>query len=265
MNPNENVKDETEIDIRDVGNYLFGKIWIIALATVCLALFAFLFTSLFVTPTYSSTAKRIVVGSSIQNSASAQIQTGTSIAKESEEIVKSVKFCSEVAAILNDTDPSTAPLVPDTDKSFREYYGKDITYSEILSAVSVDIKEEDSFIVSFTAITVDPRVSAVIANTISDHYAAFLKTLEFEDDDYGYVSSLKFSTEIIEYANVSSTPTSSNMIRNTLIAAAVGLVLSCAVLIVIFIFDDKIKTPDDIQNRLKLNVLGVIPEIENDL
>ncbi|MBQ8163910.1 MAG: hypothetical protein IJZ93_06070 [Clostridia bacterium] len=262
MNSNENVKDETEIDIRDVGNFLLGKIWIIALATVCLALFAFLFTSLFVTPTYSSTSKVIVAGNSIQTSATGQFQSGEAIVKETEEIVKTVKFCTEVADILN--DPASSPLVPGTDKTFKEYYGIEITHQEIYNSVSIDVKD-GSIIASFTVITDDPKISAVIANTISSHYVYFLENLKFEDKNYGYVSPLTFAPKIIEYASVSSSPTSSNMIRNTLIAAAIGLVLSCAVLIVIFIFDDKIKTPDDIQNRLKLNVLGVIPEIESDL
>ena len=264
MDSNKIEKNEAEIDIRDVGNFLLGKAWIIALVTVCAAIFTFLFTALFVTPTYSATSKRIVVGSGVQNTTT-QITTGMSIVKDSEDIVKSLDFCTVVADRLNNNEYA----VPEYDKTFNDFYAEitgtenaKISANYIYSVVSVNIKEEDSIVVSFTAVTTEPRLSAVIANAVSYYYADYIKGLELEGAENAY-NTLKFSTSVVDTARPNNNRTSSSMVRNTLIATAIGFVLSCAVLIVIFIFDDKIKTPDDIQNKLKLNVLGVIPEIEN--
>lgn len=46
--------------------------------------------------------------------------------------------------------------------------------------------------------------------------------------------------------------------------AAVGFVFTCLVLFVIFYFDDKIKTADDVEKYLGLTVLGVIPNISKE-
>lgn len=265
MDSNKIEKNEAEIDIRDVGNFLLGKAWIIALVTVCAALFTFLFTALFVTPTYSATAKRIVVSGDSQSTTS-QFAAGNLIVQDSKDIVKSIDFCTVVAERLNNNEYS----VPESDKSFSDFYAEitgvenaKINASSIYSSISVSTNEDgDSNIVSFIAITTEPRLSAVIANAVSDYYADYIKGLELEGDENS-ANTLKFPTSVVETARPNNNRTSSSMIRNTLIATAIGFVLSCAVLIVIFIFDDKIKTPDDIQNKLKLNVLGVIPEIEN--
>ena len=45
-------------------------------------------------------------------------------------------------------------------------------------------------------------------------------------------------------------------------AVAIAVVITSAILVVIFIFDDKIKTPDDIEKHLDLNILGAIPDFE---
>jgi capsular polysaccharide biosynthesis protein len=265
MDSNKIEKNEAEIDIRDVGNFLLGKAWIIALVTVCAALFTFLFTALFVTPTYSSTAKRIVVSG--DSNTTSQFTAGQLIVMDSDQIVKSLDFCTVVADRLNNNEYS----VPGYDKPFGDFYAEitgvenaKIDASSIYGCISVNkgAKDEKTIVVSFTAITTEPRLSAVIANAVSDYYADYIKGLELEGNDDSN-NTLEFPTQVVETARPNNVRTSSGMIRNTLIATAIGFVLSCAVLIVIFIFDDKIKTPDDIQNKLKLNVLGVIPEIES--
>jgi capsular polysaccharide biosynthesis protein len=71
-------------------------------------------------------------------------------------------------------------------------------------------------------------------------------------------------TEQVEHATTSATPSNIHTARNAIIAALVGGILACAALVIIFIFDDKIKTPDDIDRYLGLGVLGVIPEIDTE-
>ena len=48
------------------------------------------------------------------------------------------------------------------------------------------------------------------------------------------------------------------------LGAAIAVVVVCAILLAFYIFDDKIKTPDDIEKHLGLSVLGEIPEIEDE-
>ena len=41
-----------------------------------------------------------------------------------------------------------------------------------------------------------------------------------------------------------------------------GLVLSCGLIFIVFYFDTSIKTSEEIENKLGLTVLGVVPKVE---
>ena len=49
------------------------------------------------------------------------------------------------------------------------------------------------------------------------------------------------------------------------LSAVIAIIVVCAILLAFYIFDDKIKTPDDIEKHLGLSVLGEIPEIEDEV
>ena len=68
----------------------------------------------------------------------------------------------------------------------------------------------------------------------------------------------------IEEANLPTSPSSPSVMRNTAMGGLLGLVLSAGIIIVIFLLDDTIKTPDDVENYLGLNVLTSIPIQEGE-
>ena len=43
-----------------------------------------------------------------------------------------------------------------------------------------------------------------------------------------------------------------------------GLVLGCGIIFVMFYFDTTIKNPDEIQTKLGLPLLGVVPRVESN-
>ena len=54
-----------------------------------------------------------------------------------------------------------------------------------------------------------------------------------------------------------------NVIKNTMLAAAIGLVLSVMIAAMVQLFSiKKIIDDDDVQKYIELPVLGVIPEVE---
>ena len=68
----------------------------------------------------------------------------------------------------------------------------------------------------------------------------------------------------IDYESVPTSPSNINYFRDMFLSAVVAAIAICAILLAFYIFDDKIKTPDDIEKHLGLSVLGEIPEIEED-
>ncbi len=71
------------------------------------------------------------------------------------------------------------------------------------------------------------------------------------------------SCKVISQAVTGSSPVEPNVIKNTILAATIGLVLSVMIVAMIQLFSiKKIIDDDDVQKYIELPVLGVIPEVE---
>lgn len=273
MDSNNTTKRTTDLDIRDIVSYLLSKLWIIALVVLCFAIIAYLWTSIFVVDQYTSTTKLFIVNTpSKEDNTNPSMQdwsTGWSIGKQltktSSELITG-NYCERVAKYLNEhdsKDPSqilTKALNDTDDKekvlpkgtNFKDAYGGDITGSEIRSCIKVNADNE-TCIVTVTATHTNKVIAAAISNAVLELFGEYI-------NEFMQVNTIV--TEISSSGKVPSSPSNANATRNAIIFGAIGAVLVCAVLVVIFIFDDKIKTPDDIEKQLNLSVLGAIPEIE---
>ncbi|MBO5374382.1 MAG: hypothetical protein J6A54_02910 [Clostridia bacterium] len=237
---NSKVKQENDFDIRDVANYLLGKLWIIILAVVCFAVSAIIVTSI-ETPKYTSKSSIFIINAQDNTVSSQQMVSDWTVGKQlavtSPKLVTKA-FCEEVVANLN-ADPEHPNNI-----SLSDFYG--------------DLKvesDEETCIVTFYVTTYDPARSELIANELANSFGAHIE--EFMATD-------TIRTKQVDFAEQSSRPSNIHTTRNALLAGLVGAILACAVLVVIFMFDDKIKTPDDIDRYLELSVLGVIPEIDTE-
>ena len=282
---NESTKSTTELDIRDIANFLLSKLWIIALVVLSFAIIAFLWTTFFVDKQYASTTEMFIisVGKTETNQANGQTTNDWAIGKQltrtSGELIMG-DYCDWVAQRLNEHDPSKSvpegqfdlSTVLNNEKtsankentilmdrqSFSQFYqtiyGNDqkITGSFIRKCITVS-SDDETCIVSVKATTIDQRLSAAISNAVMCLFDEYI-------NEFMQVESIR--TTISSSGSVPSSPSNANATRNAILFGAIGAVLVCAVLIIIFIFDDKIKTPDDIERQLKLSVLGTIPEIE---
>ena len=66
---------------------------------------------------------------------------------------------------------------------------------------------------------------------------------------------------IVDRARVPNGPFSPRLVRNILIALLLGLMLGVALALLIEFLDDTLNTPEDIEQHLKLPVLGIIPKL----
>lgn len=256
---NNNNTVSTELNIRDISLFILSKVWIVALVTLCLIVITFLYVSQFVTPVYSASAEMFIINttSTSHNQSTTDWTIGKQIAITSSELI-SGNYCSVVAEALNQNEIDTSAILGD-DITFSSYYGSvfgksEITANDIRSYIDISVDEETSTI-TVTATTKDPMVSAIVSNVILDEY-----------DDYinSFMNVDTIRTQVYESASIPTKPSNIHTVRSLLIAAVVGIIATCGVLVVFYIFDDKIKCPEDIQKHLNLSVLGVIPEIEDE-
>ena len=72
------------------------------------------------------------------------------------------------------------------------------------------------------------------------------------------------AVNVVYAAEVPSGPSSPSVMKNTMIAAILGLVAVVGVYVVIFLLDDTIRTEEDVERYLGLSTVGVIP-LSNEL
>lgn len=90
---------------------------------------------------------------------------------------------------------------------------------------------------------------------LEDSYASLQRS--YEDIRLAEANSLDTIT-VVEPADVPSVPVRPKTFQNTLLAAAVGLVLGAGAAFLIEYLDDTIKSPDDVEKELGLTTLGTI-------
>ena len=64
---------------------------------------------------------------------------------------------------------------------------------------------------------------------------------------------------IVDYAEVASNPYNISLLKTTVLALLVGVVLACAVIFIMFYFDTTIKNVEEIESKIGLPTLGVVP------
>lgn len=250
---NTKVKDGNEFDIRDVLNFILGKLWIVLLAMLCFAVIAVVLSGV-KTREYTSRAELFITQSTNANSISpTDITTGKQLAITAPSLV-TLTFCDKVAEEINTNN-----------SIFVEKYGN-ITGAQILSCISASTNEETS-IVTFTATTKNPEFSRDLVNVVTEYFRTYIVTFMYPNidlNDQDAMEKISIRTMVSSAGVANYSPSNVHTVRDAFLAAVVGAVLAIAVLVIIFMFDDKIKTPDDIEKYLNISVLGVIPEIETE-
>ena len=288
-NANTNNNNTTSsLDIRDVANFLLSKIWIIALVVLCFAITAFLWTELIITEQFSSTTDMFIISTSgvTQESTSNQMSNwsvGKQLTKTSIELIMG-DYCNYVAKYLNAHNPYgtsaqdkalTAALNKTDDNPdkvlekglpFMQFFTEatkrtTITGDNVRSCIKVT-SDDETCIVSVTATTTSKGLSAAISNAVLALFGDYINDFMEGDNDGTTATANTVKTKISSSGKIPSNPSNKNSTRNAIVFGIVGAIVICAILLVIFIFDDKIKTPDDIEKQLGLSVLGAIPEID---
>ena len=224
--------DELTIDLGELFSVLWNKIYIIILAGIVLAFVAFACTQLLITPKYTSTTSMymLVRSNGETGITSGDLQTGTQLTQDYMELTKSRTVMEKVIATLN----------------------LDMTVGELNDCITTT-NTENTRIMTIAVENEDPELARDIADTVR-------QTASNEIVDIMGIEAVN----TIEEANLPISPSSPSVMRNTAMGGLLGLVLSAGIIIVIFLLDDTIKTPDDVENYLGLNVLTSIPIQEGE-
>ena len=232
QNDRDNRDDVIEIDLVELLGVILHNLWIIIVSGVIVAAAALLVSYFIITPKYESVTKIYVISKTNADTMTySDLQAGSTLTKDYKELVKSRPVLEEVLAET----------------------GIDIELKDLEEQITVEVPT-DTRIVSITVEDKDPYEARIIADSV--RIAASKHIREVMDTE---------AVNVVEEASLPIEKSSPSILKNTAIGYAVGLFLAIAIVIINYIMDDTIKTPDDVEKFLGVSVLGSIPYSENDL
>lgn len=217
--------DEIEIDLGELIGYLLGHIRVILLCTVCGGVIAGLISIFLITPQYQSTAKIYILSSETTISLS-DLQMGSSLASDYEELITSRSVVKNVIENLE----------------------LESSVEELVGHVSV-ANTENTRIISITVTYPDPQMAQKIANEFA----------EVSKSQMADIMQVTKPTDV-DIAEVPERKSSPNNVKNILIGIILGFVLAAGAFTVAYILDDTVKTTEDVERYLGLHTLASVPE-----
>ena len=218
--------DEVEIDIGHILSILWEKILLIIATGIIVGLAGFLVSKFLITPKYESETKLYVLNRANDSATTlSDVQLSTQLTKDYQILVTSAPVMNHVIKEL----------------------GLNMKASELASTISVDTPS-DTRVLQITVTSDDPKRAKDIADKVAQ------------------VSSKKIcdimkieQVNVIEEGSLSEEPAVDTVQKWTLIGLALGIVLSCAVIIIRSMLDDTVKTTEDVEKYFDLSTLAVIP------
>ncbi len=235
-----NEKEEVTIDLGEIFGLLLHNILLICLAGIFGGLLFYLYSSEFVTPKYRSSTSIYVLtkSSNEENTVSyADLQTGRLLTSDYVKLVTSQTVMNQVIANLR-----LSEVYPDM---------KGITAGGLASRVSAS-SDEDTRIITISVLDSNPMRAQDIAD--ATRMAASEQIKEVTDIE---------AVNVIDKADISSAPVSPNRPKYLILGGLIGAFIASAILILKYILDDTIKTPDDVERFLGLSTLASIPYDES--
>lgn len=231
-------EEEIEIDLKELLWQVWKNIWIVVLSAMIGAFLAYIVSSLFIPQKFSSTTKIYVLNQQEASQVTySDLQTGTQLTKDYAELIVSRTVTSQVIAQL------------DLKNQYKDM--EDITPDILAGMISVSIKN-DTRVISITVTDTSPTRAQDIANAV--RVAASAHIYDVMDTE---------SVNVVDYANLPEKAISPNLKKNLAIGFIIGGIIAAGIISVIYILDDTIKTPDDVEKYLGLSVLASIPYDEN--
>ena len=218
--------DEVEIDIGHILSILWEKILIIIATGLIVGLAGFLISKFLITPKYESETKLYVLNRANDSATTlSDVQLSTQLTKDYQILVTSAPVMNQVIKELK----------------------LDMKASELASTISVDTPS-DTRVLQITVTSDEPQMAKVIAD----------KVAEVSSEKICDIMKIE-QVNVIEEGSISEQPAVDTVQKWTLIGLALGIVLSCAVIIVRSMLDDTVKTTEDVEKYFNLSTLAVIP------
>lgn len=225
-----NQDDEIEIDLKELFYVIKRKLWIILLTGIVGAVGFGLFTAMVMKPVYTSSTMLYIVNKTTTLTSLTDLQLGTQLTKDYKVLVTS--------------RPVTGQVITNLDLN--------LSHEQLVKKIKVD-NPTDTRILTISVEDTDPYM----AKSIADEFASVASARMAEIMDSA-------PPNIVEEAYLPTQKTKPSITKNTMIGGLAGVFLAGAIILVLFVMNDAIKTPEDVEKYLGLNTLATIPVFEGE-
>lgn len=219
-----------EIDLKELLSYYKSKIVFIIIVLIFVIGVGNAYTLLTRTPMYKSETSIVLVSENKENYNTTELQLNKNLVGTYTEIIKSRKVLEPVIKNLK----------------------LKTSYNKLKNRVTVT-SVQNTEIIKVTVADSNPKEAKKIANEIAKVFSTEIQQ----------IYNLNNVT-VVDKAIAATSAYNVNYIKDNVIYLAIGLVLSCGVIFIRFYFDTSIKTSEEIENKLGLTVLGIVPKVEKE-
>lgn len=214
-----------ELNLMDLLKYYLKKSYIIILMTILVALMGYYYVEEIQVPMYHGTLVQKNNGATTAYETQNELTISEKLVSTYSELIKSRRILSQVIQNLK----------------------LDLTESELAKNITVT-SASDTSIIKITVSDANKKKAVEIANQIAKVFKAeIIKIYDLEN------------VTIIDEAIVEDIPYNVNLVKQMLIFTCLGLVLSCGIVFVMYYFDGTVKNKKEVEEKLKLPVLGEVP------
>ena len=226
------MNETREIDLKKMLKALLKRAWIIVLCAVLIGVGTLVYTANFVTPMYTASVTMYVNNNNNT--------TGYPGVVSSSNLAVALQLVKTYVNIIQ----SDTVL----DKVIEEA-GVQLTPGQIRGMMSAEaVNETEMFRVTINSPSAE--LSVAIADTIADVAPAEISAI-IEGS----------SAKVVDYARVPNSPSSPNVMRNTILGTLVGALLAVLAIVMSQMLDVRIKDETDLQAICDIPVLGRIPDL----
>lgn len=223
MNKNENIEFKRMLDI------LNNKKRIIALILILFIALGYLYSYYYVVPEYKSTSTLLLIPNDDETVTSSDLTLNSGLISTYGNIAKNSKVLKQVINNLN----------------------LNIQEGQLLSKIEINIIK-DTHIMEISVSDTDPQMATNITKELSNVFLNEIKQI-YNLNNIG----------IVDEAQLPDTPYNINHIKDMFVFVCMGIVVSFAYIVIIYLFDNTIKKEEDIEEYIKIKSLGSVP-INND-
>ena len=214
-----------ELDLKDLFKYYLNKLPIIIFITLLFSILGYCYNEYLQVPMYQGKTTIVLV----QNEDKAMTQT---------EITINEKLISTYCEII---------ISRNVLEKVIEKLNLKTTHEKLKEQINVT-KISDTYLIEITVSDLDNEQAALIANRLAREFQKEITRIY-------KLENIIVSAEAI----VEDEPYNVNKPKQMIIFIALGIVISSAIIFIIYYFDNTVKSKKDIDNYLDIPVLGEVP------